>query len=106
MLLRTEQRKGQKDRFAMLSPVLLDLYRGRARAHGERIEKRRSNKVLDTLKKEYRRMSTAHRGQHKTQRGVRVSVVVDIENFFRASKTFHQSRELTPVAQAVDFESH
>jgi hypothetical protein len=24
----------------------------------------------------------------------------------RSSKTFHQSRELTPVAQTVDFESH
>ena len=31
-------------------------------------------------------------------------VVVDIENFLRSSKTFHQSRELTPVAQTVDFE--
>src|SRR5262249_56694443 len=31
-------------------------------------EKRRSNKVLDTLKKEYRRTSTAHRGQHKAAR--------------------------------------
>jgi hypothetical protein len=69
-------------------------------------EKRRSNKVLDTLKKEYRRTSTAHRGQHKTQRGVGVFVMVDIENFLRSSKTFHQSRELTPVAQTVDFESH
>jgi hypothetical protein len=69
-------------------------------------EKRRSNKVLDTLKKEYRRMSTAHRGQHKTQRGVGVFVVVDIENVLRSSKTFHQSRKLTPVAQTVDFESH
>jgi len=69
-------------------------------------EKRRSNKVLDTLKKEYRRTSTSHRGQHKTQRGVGVFVVVDIENFLRSSKTFHQSRELTPVAQTVDFESH
>ena len=69
-------------------------------------EKRRSNKVLDTLKKEYRRTSTAHRGQHKTQRGVGVFIVVDIENFLRSSKTFHQSRELTPVAQTVDFESH
>src|SRR3989442_7276038 len=69
-------------------------------------EKRRSNKVLDTLKKEYRRTSTAYRGQHKTQRGVGVLVVVDIENFLRSSKTFHQSRELTPVAQTVDFESH
>src|SRR6516165_4747778 len=39
-------------------------------------EKRRSNKVLDTLKKEYRRTSTAHRGQHKAQRGVGVFVVV------------------------------
>ena len=29
-------------------------------------------------------------------------VVVDIENFLRSSKTFHQSRELTPVAQTVD----
>src|ERR1700730_1278750 len=69
-------------------------------------ENRRSNKVLDTLKKEYRRTSTAHRGQHKTQRGVGVLVVVDIKNFLRSSKTFHQSRELTPVAQTVDFESH
>src|SRR6476620_8903748 len=69
-------------------------------------EKRRSNKVLDILKKEYRRTSTAHRGQHKTQRGVGVFVVVDIENFLRSSKTFHQSRKLTPVAQTVDFESH
>jgi hypothetical protein len=24
----------------------------------------------------------------------------------RSSKTFHQSRELTPVAQTVDFESY
>src|SRR5712672_2299207 len=69
-------------------------------------EKRRSNKVLDTLKKEYRRTSTAHRGQHKTQRGVGVFVVVDIEKFLRFAKSFHQSRELTPVAQTVDFESH
>jgi hypothetical protein len=69
-------------------------------------EKRRSDKVLDTLKKEYRRTSTAHRGQHKTQRGVGVFVVVDIDNFLRSSKTFHQSRELPPVAQTVDFESH
>src|SRR5258707_13652443 len=69
-------------------------------------EKRRSNKVLDTLKKEYRRTSTAHRGQHKTQRGVGEFIVVDIENFLRSSKTLHQSRELTPVAQTVDFESH
>ena len=53
-------------------------------------EKRRFNKLLDTLKKEYRRRSTAHRGQHKTQRGVGVFVVVDIENFLRSSKTFHQ----------------
>src|SRR6266487_4242277 len=53
-----------------------------------------------------RRTSTAHRGQHKTQRGMAVFVVVDIENFLRSSKTFHQSRELTPVAQTVDFESH
>jgi hypothetical protein len=43
-------------------------------------EKRRSNKVLDTLKQEYRRTSTAHRGQHKTQRGVGVFIVVGIEN--------------------------
>src|SRR3984893_14410495 len=69
-------------------------------------KKRRSNKVLDTLKKEYRRTSTAHRGQHKTQRGVGVIVVVDIANFLRSSNTFHQSRELPPVAQTVDFESH
>src|SRR6266498_1371736 len=69
-------------------------------------EERRSNKVLDTLKKEDRRTSTAHRGQHKTQRGMAVFIVVDIENFLRSSKTFHQSRELTPVAQTVDFESH
>jgi hypothetical protein len=62
--------------------------------------------VLDTLKKEYRRTSTAHRGQHKTQRGVGVFVVVDIENFLRSPKTFHQSRELTPIAQTVDLESH
>ena len=33
-------------------------------------------------------------------------VVVDIENFLRSSKTLHQSRELTPVAETVDFESH
>src|SRR6516162_6126907 len=70
------------------------------------IEKRRSNKVLDTLKQEYRRTSTAHRGQHKTQRGVGVFIVIDIENFLRSSKSFHQSRELTPVAQTVDFEPH
>src|SRR6266508_4310860 len=69
-------------------------------------EERRSNKVLDTLKKEDRRTSTAHRGQHQAQRGVAVFIVVDIENFLRSSKTFHQSRELTPVAQTVDFESH
>src|SRR5262252_3618391 len=69
-------------------------------------ENRRSNKVLDTLKKEYRRTSTAHRWQHQAQRGVTVFVVVDIENFLRSSKTFHQSKELTPVAQTVDFESH
>ena len=67
-------------------------------------EKRRSNKVLDTLKKEYRRTSTAHRGQHKTQRGVGVFVGVDIENFLRPSKTFHQSSELIPVTQTMDFE--
>src|SRR4030095_1689209 len=67
-------------------------------------EERRSNKVLDTLKKEERGTSTAHRGQHKTQRGMAVFVVVDIENFLRSSKTFHQSRELTPVAQTVDFD--
>jgi hypothetical protein len=46
-------------------------------------------------------MSTAHRGQHKTQRGAGVFVEVDIENVLRSSKTFHQSRELTPVAQTV-----
>jgi hypothetical protein len=62
--------------------------------------------VLDTLKKEYRRTSTAHRGQHKTQRGVGVLIVIDIENFLRSSKSFHQSRELTPIAQTVDLESH
>jgi hypothetical protein len=62
--------------------------------------------VLDTLKKEYRGTSTAHRGQHKAQRGVGVFVVVDIENFLSSAQTFHQGRELTPVAQAVDFESH
>jgi hypothetical protein len=33
-------------------------------------------------------------------------VVVDIENFLRSSKTLHQSRELTPATQTVDFESH
>ena len=33
-------------------------------------------------------------------------VGVDIENFLRPSKTFHQSSELTPVTQTVDFESH
>ena len=33
-------------------------------------------------------------------------VVVDIENFLRSSETFHQSRELIPVAQTVDFESY
>jgi hypothetical protein len=62
--------------------------------------------VLNTLKKKYRRTSTAHRGQHKTQRGVGVFVEVDIENFLRSSKTFHQSRELAPLAQTVDFKSH
>src|SRR6266571_7321894 len=56
-------------------------------------EKRRSNKVLDTLKKEYRRPSTAYRGQHETQRGAGVFVVVDINNFLRSTETFHQSRE-------------
>src|SRR6266516_3020625 len=71
-----------------------------------RVTERRSNKVLDTLKQEYRRTSTAHRGQHKTQRGVGVFIVVGIENSLRSSKTFHQSREQTPVAQTVDFESH
>jgi len=35
-----------------------------------------------------------------------VFVVVDIENFLHSSKTFHQRRELTPVTQTVDFESH
>jgi hypothetical protein len=69
-------------------------------------ENRRSNKGLDTLKQEYRRTGTPHRGQHKTQRGVGVFVVVDIENFLSSAKTFHQGRELTPVAQTVDFESH
>src|ERR1700738_4708566 len=53
-------------------------------------EKRRSNKVLDTLKKQYRGTSTAHRGQHKTQRGVGVFVVVDLKNFFPPHKTFYQ----------------
>ena len=62
--------------------------------------------MLDTLKQEYRRTSTAHRGQHKAQRGMGVFVGVDIENFMRSSKTFHQSRELTPVAQTVDFEPY
>src|SRR3954471_3386685 len=52
-------------------------------------EKRRSNKVLDTLKKEYRRTSTAHRWQHQAQRGVGVFIEVDIENFSRSPKTFH-----------------
>ena len=61
-------------------------------------ENRRSNKLLDTLEKEYCRTSTAHRGQYKAQRGMGVLVVVDIENFLRASKTFHQSRELPPIA--------
>src|SRR5262249_20855376 len=65
-------------------------------------EKRRSNKVLDTLEKEYRRTSTAHWGQHKAQRGVGVFVVVDIENFLRSSKTLDQSRKLTPAAQTVE----
>src|SRR6516164_2619889 len=69
-------------------------------------KKRRSNKVLDTLKKEYCRTSIAHRGQHKTQRGAGVFVAVDIENFSRSSNTCYQSRELTPLAQTVDFESH
>src|SRR6516164_1458490 len=69
-------------------------------------EKRRSNKVLDTLKKEYRRTSTAHRRQPKEQRGVTVFVVVNIEISSRSSKTFLQSRELNPAAQTVDFESH
>jgi len=33
-------------------------------------------------------------------------VVVDVEDFLRSSKTLHESRELTPVAEAVDLESH
>ncbi len=65
-------------------------------------EKCRSNKVLDTLKKQHRRTSIAQRRQHKTQRGTRMFVVVDVEDFLRSSKTPHQSRELTPVAEAVD----
>src|SRR6266700_3227431 len=69
-------------------------------------EKRRSNEVLDALKEEYRRTSTAHRWQHETQRGTGVFVVVDVEDFLRPSKTLHQSRELTRVAKAVDFEAH
>jgi hypothetical protein len=32
--------------------------------------------------------------------------VVDIDNFLRSSKTLHQSRELSPAAQTVNFESH
>jgi hypothetical protein len=35
-----------------------------------------------------------------------VFVVVDIENFLRSSKTFHESKELPPVAQTMDFEAH
>jgi hypothetical protein len=62
--------------------------------------------VLDTLKKEYRGTSVADGGQHKTQRGAGVFVAVEIENFFRSSKTCHQSTELTPITQTVDFESH
>src|SRR6516164_818092 len=51
-------------------------------------EKRGSNKVLDTLKKEYRGTSTAYRGQHKAQRGMGVLVGVDIENFMRSAEAF------------------
>src|SRR6266496_1401272 len=40
--------------------------------------------------------STAHRGQHKTQRGVRVFIVVGIENSLLYSKPFHQIRYHTP----------
>src|SRR5262245_3472793 len=53
-----------------------------------------------------RRTSTAHRGQYKAQRRVGAFIVIDIENFLRSSKTLHQGRELTPVAQTVDFESN
>jgi hypothetical protein len=35
-----------------------------------------------------------------------VLVGVYLKNFLRSAKTFHQSRELTRVAQTVDFESH
>ena len=62
--------------------------------------------MLDTLKKEYRRTRIAHRRQHETQRGMGVFVGVDVEDFLRSSKTLHQRGELTPVAEAVDFESH
>jgi len=65
-----------------------------------------SNKVLDTLKKEYRRTNIAHRRQHKTQRGMGVLVVVDVYDFCVPPKTRHQSSELIPVAEAVDLESH
>jgi hypothetical protein len=64
-------------------------------------ENRRSDKVLDTLKQKYRRMGAPHRGQHKTQRGVGVFVVVDIENFLSSAKTFHQGRKLTPGAPST-----
>src|SRR6266568_5185504 len=111
--------RGLPECSAVACPTLVEPYRQQCRTTSVKspwrahldldfgvTEKRRSNKVLDTLKQEYRRTSTAHRGQHKTQRGVGVFIVVDIENFLRSSKTFHQSRELTPVAQTVDFESH
>src|SRR5262249_23223216 len=56
-------------------------------------EKRGSNKVFDALKKEYRGTSTAHRGQHKAQRGMGVLVGVDIENFMRSAEAFAPSRQ-------------
>ena len=70
------------------------------------IEKRGSNKVFDRLQKKYRRTSTAHRGQHKTQRGAGLFIVVGLKNSLRSPKTLHQGRELTPVVQAVDFQSN
>src|SRR5262249_57382659 len=69
-------------------------------------ENRRSHKGLDTLKQEYRRTGTPHRVQHKAQRGVGVFVVLDIENFLSSAKTFHHGRQLTLLAQTVNFKSH
>ena len=69
-------------------------------------EQRAAGEPLDALQQQHCRARAADRRQHQAQRGLRVTVDVDLERPLRAPEPLHQGNELGPLAQAVNLQAY